>query len=223
MTKDIWTPRLSEYLDGELSPDQRAGCQAHLADCADCRTTLDELRHVVARARMLEGRPPAGDLWPAIAALLGSEVAPLEPRLPRKARRFSLTLPQLAAAGIALMLLSAGTAWVARSNWGSPVASGSAPATTPVSLAASGAASQKYDAAVNDLQKVLELGRGRLDTATVRVLEQNLALIDRAIGEAQRAVAADPRNVYLNGHLSQTRMRKLELLRRAASLVSAAS
>ena len=220
---DIWTPRLSKYLDGELSPDQRAACETHLADCTECRTTLDELRQVVARARMLEGQPTEGDLWPAIAALLGPEVVPLAPRHSGNHRRFSLTLPQLAAAGIALMLLSAGSAWVARSNWRAPGPSGSAPAATAATLAAAGAASQKYDAAVSDLQKVLKLGRGRLDTATVRVLEQNLDLIDRAIGEAQRAVAADPLNVYLNGHLSQTRMRKLDLLRRAASLVSAAS
>ncbi len=223
MTNDIWTPRLSEYLDGELSPPERAACEAHLAHCAECRGTLDGLGQVVARARTLEDRPPSNELWPAIAARLKAEVVPLERGLPRGSRRLSFTLPQLAAAGIALMLFSAGSAWVARSRWRFPVALSSAPVTTSVSLAAGGAASQKYDAAVNDLQQVLALGRGRLDPATVRILEHNLALIDRAIGQAQRAVAADPRNVYLNGHLSQTRMRKLELLRRAASLASAAS
>ena len=66
-------------------------------------------------------------------------------------------------------------------------------------------------------------GRGRLDTATVRVIERNLAAIDSAIAQAQRAVAADSANVYLNSHLAETRRRKLELLRQAASLVSAVS
>jgi hypothetical protein len=36
-------------------------------------------------------------------------------------------------------------------------------------------------------------------------------------------VAADSANIYLNSHLAETRRRKLELLRQAASLVSAVS
>ena len=66
-------------------------------------------------------------------------------------------------------------------------------------------------------------GRGRLDTTTVRVIERNLATIDSAIAQAQRAVAADSANVYLNSHLAETMRRKLELLRQAAALVSSVS
>ena len=76
---------------------------------------------------------------------------------------------------------------------------------------------------MDDLERVLAQGRGRLDTATVRVLEQNLALIDRAIADARRAVAADSANVYLNTHLAETMRRKVDLLRQAAALVAAVS
>jgi hypothetical protein len=76
---------------------------------------------------------------------------------------------------------------------------------------------------VRDLERVLAEGRGRLDTATVRVIERNLAAIDSAITQAQRAVAADSANVYLNSHLAETRRLKLELLRQAANLVSSVS
>jgi hypothetical protein len=55
------------------------------------------------------------------------------------------------------------------------------------------------------------------------VLEQNLAVIDAAIAQARRAVAADSANLYLNSHLAATMRRKLELLRQAASLVATAS
>jgi hypothetical protein len=87
----------------------------------------------------------------------------------------------------------------------------------------SSVAGQRYAAAVADLERVLDQGRGRLDTTTVRVIERNLATIDSAIAQAQRAVAADSANVYLNSHLAETRQRKLELLRRAAALVSSVS
>ena len=78
-----------------------------------------------------------------------------------------------------------------------------------------------YQSAVRDLERVLALGRGRLDTATVRVLEQNLRIIDAAIAESQRALAADPASPYLNAHLANTMRRKLELLRQASRLVAA--
>ena len=78
-----------------------------------------------------------------------------------------------------------------------------------------------YDAAVRDLERVLAEGRGRLDTATVRVLEQNLRIIDLAITECRRALAADPASPYLNAHLAQTMKQKLELLRQAARLAAA--
>jgi hypothetical protein len=80
-------------------------------------------------------------------------------------------------------------------------------------------ASQSYAAAVADLERVLAEGRGKLDPTTIKVIEQNLAAIDRAIAEAQRALDADSANLYLNTHLAETMRRKLDLLRQAAALV----
>jgi hypothetical protein len=110
-------------------------------------------------------------------------------------------------------------------------ASPQAPAVAPPGLVAPavapaggrGAAAPRYDAAVADLERVLAAGRGTLDSSTVRVLERNLALIDRAIADAQRALAADPGNAYLNAHLARTMRQKLDLLRQAASLAAAQS
>jgi hypothetical protein len=79
----------------------------------------------------------------------------------------------------------------------------------------------RYDAAVADLERVLAAGRSTLDTSTVRVLEQNLALIDQAIRDAERALAADPGNAYLNAHLARTMRQKIDLLRQAARLTAA--
>jgi hypothetical protein len=73
---------------------------------------------------------------------------------------------------------------------------------------------EKYDLAIADLERVLAEHRSELDTTTVRVLEKNLALIDAAIADARRALAADPASPYLNGYLASTMKRKVELLRR---------
>jgi hypothetical protein len=224
---DQWTDRLSEYLDDELTAEDRAELEAHLRGCVKCGAVLADLKRVVARAQSLEDREPAHDLWPGIAARIGAapataEVVPIDRA---RSRRWSFSLPQLVAAGFALMVLSGGAAWLLHPAGQAALAT--RPALSPVpavtAAATTRSASRSYDAAVADLERVLQEGRGRLDTTTVRVIERNLATIDSAIAQAQRAVAGDSANLYLNSHLAETMRRKLELLRQAAALVSSVS
>jgi predicted anti-sigma-YlaC factor YlaD len=224
---DLWTNRLSEYLDEELLEGERVALESHLQSCNECSAILADLRRVVRRARKLEERDPSRDLWPEIASRIGATTGASKPMVDlasrRRARRWAFSLPQLAAAGIALMALSGGAVWLLRTP-AEPVAVGpgvSRPSGTPPAVAVGMRpnASQSYAAAVADLERVLAEGRGKLDSTTVRVIEQNLAAIDRAIAQAQRALDADSANLYLNTHLAQTMRLKLDLLRQAASLV----
>ncbi|MGH7548503.1 MAG: anti-sigma factor family protein [Gemmatimonadales bacterium] len=228
--KDQWTDRLSEYLDGELGTPERTTLEAHLAGCAACAATLDELRRVMTRARALDDRPPAEDLWPAIAEQIGvssgaHRVVSLEQR--RAGRRFTFTLPQLVAASVALALLSGGAGWLLvreRTARRTTTVATETPTPTPLMMnAGTYAVNPRYAAAVADLERALEQRRGRLDTVTVRVIEKNLGIIDRAIRNAQSALAADPGNSYLNLHLAEQMRRKVELLRRATTLASTQS
>jgi len=220
---DQWTDLLSEYVDGELAAGERAALEAHLATCAECHATLEELRKVVARARSSEDRPPKADLWSGIHARLtpgaATKGSPLgRPGVSRDAttrsRRFSFTVPQLIAASIALVLLSAGGMWVALNQ---PPTARDAQFTPRLVWTG------RTDAAIADLQDALTRNESRLDTATVRVVRENLALIDRAISQARSALDADPGNAYLNLHLADTMRRKLELLRRINAIAAARS
>jgi len=217
--KDLWTDRLSEYLDGELAPPERTTLEAHLASCDACRTTLDELRRVVTNARALDDRPPTADLWPAVAARIGLSA---RVRARPVVRRFSFTVPQLAAASVVLALLSGGGAWLIGRRGIVPTPPVLVTERAPALLNASAyPGDARFAAQVADLERAVARGRGRLDTATVRVIERNLRIIDRAIRGAQSALAADPANSYLNLHLAQEMRRKLELLRQAATLAGA--
>ena len=80
-----------------------------------------------------------------------------------------------------------------------------------------------YDAAVAELERLLEAGRDRLDPETVAVLEQSLATIDQAMSEARAALQTDPTNFYLSEHLSATMNQKVRLLRQAVRLATSAS
>lgn len=222
---DQFTDRLSDYLDGGLPAPERSAVEAHLAGCAACRATLDDLRRVVARAQGARDYTPK-DLWPGIAERIGAAGTPVTSLERHRARRaIVVTLPQLAAAAVLLMAVSGGGAWVALRGR-APLAPAPAAAPTVVRTAASGLPSRaelSYTSAVNELERTLAAGRGRLAPATVTVLETNLARIDRAIAEARRALAADPANAYLNSHLADAMQQKIDLLQRAAALADAAS
>ena len=88
-------------------------------------------------------------------------------------------------------------------------------------VAAVGGYDTNYDLAVAELERTLSLHRSELDTSTVRVVEQNLAIIDRAILQARRALEADPASPYLHQHLALQMKLKLELLRRTTALAAA--
>ncbi len=208
--------RLSAYVDGALDGAARADAEAHLAACAECRAAVEDLRRVVALARALDDRPPERDLWPRIAERIAPERAADVVPAGRR-RRFAFSLPQLAAAGLALSAVSAALAGAAVHYLGprEPVTALSAPPATAQHVAATAA---PYDAAIQELEEVLAARRSELDSGTVHTVEASLRVIDRAIAQARSALARDPNNPYLNGHLRSTLDRKLELLRRAAML-----
>lgn len=221
------TERLSAYLDGELAGAEREELEAHLAGCAECAATLADLERIVADARSLEDRPPARDLWSGIVERLEKSpepmVTPLVSRRGGRPRRFSFTLPELAAAAVALMVLSGGAAWWAQSDGGSDRVEAPAPAgsmTGPSgTVLASDGGDASYAAAIAQLERVFEESKDRLDPETVRAVEANLAIIDQAISQTQRALETDPNSVYLHGHLANTRQQKIEVLRDAANII----
>jgi hypothetical protein len=221
--KDIWTNRLSEYLDGELDATERAALEAHLASCGRCYATLAELRDVVAHAKTLVDREPAKDLWAGIRAGLTTD-APIPLRRDRPVRRrFSLTVGQLLAASIALVLMSGSGMWLALRHDVTPrptpiVRRGAEQSEGRAVNVNTEAWKVRSDMAIAELQDALTLNESKLDTATVRIVRENLAVIDRAISQAQHALRRDPGNTYLNLHLAKAMRQKIELLRRANAL-----
>lgn len=220
---DQWTDRLSEYLDDELDQSQRAALETHLAGCEACTRTLAELQRVVSRAQALDDRPPAGDLWLGIATRIGVTTDDLSQR--RARRRVSLTIPQLIAAGLLLIAVSAGVVRLLLRDGREPTPVAGAPTpraqSTPVNWSVK--ADSSGDHAVAELRQALASGQqsGRLSPATVRKLEHSLAVIDTAIAEAQRALVLDPNSTYLNHHLADTMRLKMEFLREANRIATA--
>ena len=231
-----WTDRLSEYQDDELSAQDRAECDAHLAVCALCRTVLSELRAVTTAAHTDPDVMPKADLWPGILSRLeppAARVIDFAPQAGRRTpKRISFTLPQLALAASLLIAVTAGVAYLAMGRVTTqptttvaaetPIQAVAEPTIPPSSdVVLANFADAQFDRAVMDLEQVLVEQRDELDPATVMVIERNLKAIDEAIRQARAALAADPANPFLNSHLADSRRRKLDVLRHATTLNSA--
>lgn len=223
--------RLSEYLDGTLDVRSRGELEAHLSECGSCREVLEELRSVVAGAAALGPVVPGRDLWPGIAAAIGAPVRaralrgtgdvielPTARPVDRVRRGLFLSLPQLAAAGIALALATAALTWTLSP---APVATADPelPQSAAVSMASDDSgAPPELAAELSTLEGALDEVRARLDPNTVRILEKNLGVIERAIAESLLALEQDPANEFVRAHLERTYRAKVDYLREAARL-----
>jgi hypothetical protein len=223
--------RLHDYLDGLLADSERARIETHMHACADCRTELDALAQLVSEIGALPSEiPPAHDLRSTIARRLeitqvldaGARVPPASdheqgarPKTARATGSPTVSRHVLAAAAVVLLvLLSVFTLVVQRSgeeDRGRPILA----LDDEASLLEFQHAETRYLAAIAELETVLRQGREPLAAETLELLEENLAVLDRAIRETRAALAADTSQVELTRFIMASYAQKLDLLRRA--------
>jgi hypothetical protein len=173
---------------------------------------------------------PSQDLWPGVV----QRIAPAAPELRRSGggHQFTFTLSQLAIAASLLIAVASGLTYLAThrsmltgvGQRQEVIQAYREPAGTPDQagqIVPANFADAQFNAAVEDLERILREERTRLDPRTVLILERNLQAIDSAINEARMALEQDPANQFLNSHLADARRRKLDLLRHATELASA--
>jgi len=219
---DNWTDQLSAYMDGELDSKYRAALEAHLETCNECRAALEQLKGVVGWAQSYQGSKPERDVWSGIAGEIrksAGTVVDLTTERDARSSRSWLTLPLALAASIGLLAVGSGSWWLARftapEDRIASVIDVSAPA-EGFAVAAAIHAAQTYGPAIADLERVLLEEQSTLDTSTVRVLREKLAIIDRAMAEAKEALAQDPNSGYLIDHYTGMMRKKLTVLRTVA-------
>lgn len=236
-----WTDRFSDYLARDLEAADSEAVDDHLAECGSCRHVLEELRQIIARAGGVQHPEPPRDLWGGIAAAIQAPVqetwtaSPKVIALPTGSigpsptadvrsgigTRIAFSLPQLAAASIVLIAVSATTTWLAGPGFGVDRADNGTlqPAGVVTFLADVPAPPRGLSAELSALEETLAAAFATLDANTVRILERNLNVIEQAIADSHRALAQDPGNEFLADHLDQIYQRKLTYLRDATRLV----
>ena len=198
--------RLQDFADGSLHPDDHAAVAAHVAACSICSADVAQIRSLL---RDLQALPralqPPRDLLPGIHAGIEALAAPS----PIRSRPlWSLRYPLAAAALLLIALSAVATLTLVRTR--APVAAD--PAGAEASLAAIEA---EYARAAGELLATLHAQRAQLSPTTVRLIERDVAMVDRAIREARAELAQQPQNHSLPRLILAGYEQKLSLLRHA--------
>lgn len=196
MRCDQLRARLDSYPTTDLSADERGRIAEHLSECAECRTDYEAASAVGGRlARLRREIQPPSDLWTGIA-----------PRLKPYRRRIDLPLWRMAAAAVLLMTVSSAVTWLlVRSPTGQATV-------TFQSLEAD------YARATFELTQLYATAQSAMTPSTKALVERNLAVIERALGEARAALQSDPTNSALEAIVASAYRRKIEFLERATTL-----
>jgi predicted anti-sigma-YlaC factor YlaD len=228
--------RLHDLIEGALGPDERKAIEAHLAGCVPCRAEVAYIHELLAGlAALPRSVAPPRDLRPGIWQQIDAEddglargveaatgagvhgqsaVVAVRPRFGHRTL-VSARWPLAAAAVLIVVLTSAITMFLEDRTAGPSLGGGVADATPGETFTASdvSAVESRYLTATQELQQLLDEQRAQLSPETVRLLEENLLLIDRALLEVRDALAIQPGDADLSRILFATWEKKLDLLR----------
>lgn len=220
--------RLNDFLDEEISPAARAEAERHLEGCAGCRGYLAALRSLRERTASLpRSLEPARDLWPGIREGLPARRAGLPgpaAGFPAWARGWGGLAP--AAASIVVVLFIAAALLITLRHGPVPPGPGEAAAPAgiaPAALPPAGSlalAQAEYRAATEKLLAALQRERGGVSPEALKVIEENLRIVDSAIQEIYRAAADHPGRKVDESMVTNLYRTRFDLLRQALRLSS---
>jgi hypothetical protein len=211
MDRHLTESEINDFVDETLSDDVVSRALQHIAGCAACKNEVDAVRSVVHRVAQLPmtiqpDRDLRRDIWA---------------RIDRRPSLWEFRFPLAAAAVVLIALSSAITYFTTRNAAQEPVATVTPTHDrNPVDLVS---IERQYSVEVDELQRALRENRASLSPETVRILEENISIIDNAIAEARRAIATDPASPMLGELLRSAYQRKVELLKQAARSTAAAT
>jgi anti-sigma factor RsiW len=230
---------LNEYVDGSLSPPERANIDQHVATCAICRQTVDDLREILRATGELEPREPPVRVWSRLERAIKMEREHTAAGAPA-ARGIP---PGGDAIGRQAHLKGSRTVWIAGlaaaaalvlatmiGSWYVPARPANAPASGSGSTASTEAAQSietelrqaeaHYENAIKGLESIANSEQSELDPRTAATLQKNLAVIDHAISESRAAVRAQPASEPAQQSLIDGFKTKIGLLQDTVALIN---
>jgi hypothetical protein len=221
-----WMARLSAYLDGDLSPEERALVEQHIVDCQPCAQLLEEYRRV---ASWLRSDPPSVPGPHVLGGVLAGIDARVETPIERRRqllRRWGLAAAAAITALVIYRSVPVGSDLTTGADRPERVVTSRPPLRAAPGVASSPRAApphdqaigpESYAAAVVQLQRDINGARDMLGSRAFAELQQSLAAIDRALEDAEKAQRADPGNATLGEYVRGIREHRLATMRAVTS------
>lgn len=221
MTVTCGDPRIGDFVDGELPPDDERAVERHLEACAACRVLVADLRTVRAVAFTLDRCEPPADLFARIRARAATEPAPAPRWLAWPNTRVAWGV-WLASAGALVIAMAIGLApLVGRAPQDEPAADAPGSASLVDSVQADlQAAEAHYDRAIQGLEQIARGEAGELDPQVAAVLQKNLQVVDQAIDESRAALRTQPASATAQEGLFEAMRAKVALLQQTVELIN---
>ncbi len=192
--------KLSAFLDGDLGRREVRAVAEHLENCPACRAQLDEFEGMKNRLAALGAEEAPESLWWKVRAAVNEKVAG---RRAAGRRRWPGYLAAFATT-------AAGLCWIAF-VWLRPPAP-EEPATPEVALRAVQDAEVQYMKAIDSLSAALDKRQQEQTPEVQRALAENLAAIDRAIGDFRKLLRDRPDDLESQRAMLALYQRKVDLL-----------
>ena len=226
---------LNAYADGTASAAEAADVERHVASCASCRQTVDDLREILRAASDLDPREPPVRAWPRIeraiaiergAPLEGARAGDLASAAARNgashasASRITTSraaiVAWLAAAAAIVFAALVGLRYAPQDSSSAARGDGTAQAVE----AELRQAEAHYENAIKGLEQIANAEQNTLDPRTAATLQKNLAVIDQAISESRAAVRSQPASEPAQQSLIENFKTKIGLLQDTVALIN---
>jgi hypothetical protein len=219
---------IHDLIDGNISRSDESILNTHIKECLDCDSVRQDLASIVGFCRTRRGEyeapPNEQALWLRIRNVVEAELGQRTPQSERRpsflsrlmGHSWELSLPQLAAATAAIVLLVSLTTVVGLRRWGTNV-----PSTEPtVATTASNVNDRIFQRqqVINYWNQRSELNKARWSQDVRDAFDRGLVVVDQQVATSLEELKRNPHDEISEQMLNEAMNEKLELLKAFSDL-----
>jgi len=219
---------IHDLIDGSINQSDESTLYTHLKQCLDCESVRQDLASIVGFCRTQRGEyeapPNEQALWLRIRNVVEAEKSParVSNSEPRRSflggwlgRSWELSLPQLAASVVAIVLLVSLVTVVGLRRWGSD----GVPA-HPAQAEASNVNDRVWQRrqVINYWNQRVELNKARWSPEMRETFERNMKVIDQTVADTLNELDRNPHDEISEQMLNEALNDKLALLKEFSDL-----
>ncbi len=220
---------IEDLIDGSISRTDESTLNTHLKQCLDCESVRQDLVSIVGFCRTQRGHyeapPNEQALWLRIRNVIEAEGPRTAAGNSQPSRSFlgrlmghswELSLPQLAASAVAIVLLVSLTTVVGLRRWGGY----GVPDTTPVQAEVSNVNDRVWQRrqVINYWNQRVELNKARWSAEMRETFDRNMKVIDQTVADSLNDLNRNPHDEVSEQMLNEALNDKLALLKEFSDL-----